>query len=86
MGRPTIGISLWKNQEGNINELSKIGAIKGISFNEKDFIDNLSKEINDIVFNMNLRKKMFNISKQVVDGKGADRVGKKILDTYQNLY
>ena len=85
LGRPTIGISLWKNQEGNINELSKIGAIRGISYSEKSFFDNLYKEINDIVFNINLRKKMFNVSKQVVDGKGAERVSKKILDSYQNL-
>ena len=85
LGRPTIGISLWKNQEGNINELSKIGGIRGISYNEEHFNDKLSKEINDIVFNISLRQKMFLKSKQIVDGKGADRVSNKILNSYQNF-
>lgn len=82
--RPTIGITLWENQAGNVGELSKIGAIKGIVYIEgKIFEEKLTDCFMEVISKSSERKRMVDIASSLVDGEGAERVSEAILKEYE---
>lgn len=84
LGRPTIGIMLWKNQEGNVKELSKTGSILSVIYSSgKEFEAALTRCANDLITDGELRQRLSETAAAQVDGKGAERVNAMILNTYQ---
>ena len=64
LGIPTVGIALWKNQYGNIKQLSKFNVIKGILYEENSaFYENLDGIINELLHNKKIRKDLSNNGK-----------------------
>lgn len=84
LGRPTIGIALWKNQAGNVRELSAVGAIKGIIYSDDtNFDENLAEATARLIFNKDERKNLSQKASSIVDGKGAERTTAAILKAYE---
>ena len=73
-GVPTIGVIIADNQLGIAKKLNDIGIIKNLGWHDKlnreDFIYNL----NQLASNYNLRKVMSEKSRNIVDGKGVERI------------
>ena len=85
LGRPTIGISLWDNQKSNIQGLSEIGAIRGISYaNDDEFRKLLAEYARQLIYDQSKRKCMSRIASAKIDGNGAERVSREILRIYGN--
>lgn len=84
LGRPTIGITLWENQAGNVNELSKMGAIYGIVYSASEEFDAmLSEKASRLIHDMSERKRISRIASSIVDGQGAERTYNAILESYR---
>jgi UDP-2,4-diacetamido-2,4,6-trideoxy-beta-L-altropyranose hydrolase len=84
LGRPMIGITVWENQAGNVSELSRIGAIIGITYKEgKDFSVMLGKSTRRLIYDKTERQRLSSISSSLVDGKGAERACKAIFEAYK---
>lgn len=83
-GRPVIGITVWENQAGNVSELSKIGAIIGITYKEdKGFNVMLEESTLRLIYDKTERQRLSSISSSLVDGRGAERACKAIFESYQ---
>lgn len=82
LGRPIIGISLCEHQGGNVNELSKVGMIKGLSYSNDNFGELLVRYTTELIQSESERRRISKIASSVVDGRGAERVCNKILDAY----
>lgn len=75
---PTIAYILAHNQEFIVNKLSELGYIEKIGWHE-----NLENRINDIIAFINDYNKRLELSikgKQLVDGKGTERITKEIIE------
>lgn len=84
LGRPTIGITLWENQAGNVNELSKMGAIYGIVYSASEEFDAmLTEKASRLMHDMSERKRISRIASSLVDGQGAERTYNAILESYR---
>lgn len=84
LGRPTIGITLWENQAGNVNELSKMSAIYGIVYSASEEFDAmLSENASRLIHDMSERKRISRIASSIVDGQGAERTYNAILESYR---
>lgn len=83
LGRPTIGIMLWDNQAGNVNELAGMGAIKGVVYSdEKRFKDTLTEYAMELINDISERKRISRIASSIVDGKGPERISNAMLGAY----
>jgi len=69
VGVPTVGISIAKNQLQNIETWEKTGFVKGF---DDDVIGQLRGQ--------DIRKKMSMIGRNIIDGQGAKRIVKEILE------
>ena len=84
LGRPTIGITVWENQAGNVTELSRMGAIIGITYKEGNgFSVMLEKSTRRLIYEKTERQSLSSISSSLVDGKGAERACKAIFESYK---
>lgn len=84
LGIPTIGILLWKNQAGNIKELTRMNAIKSLSYSEDDkFNKDLNKITKDLLSDASKRFKLSKIASSIVDGQGAKRSAEAIVQQYK---
>ncbi len=84
LGRPTIGITVWENQAGNVGELSKMGAIVGVLYSsEGNFDETLGNSAGRLIFNNNERKRLSGVSSALVDGKGAERTTSAIIEAFK---
>ncbi len=84
LGRPTIGITVWENQAGNVSELSKMGAILGVIYsNDGNFDDTLGKSAGRVIFDNNERRRLSDVSSALVDGKGAERTTSAIIEAFK---
>ncbi len=84
LGRPTIGLLLWKNQEGNVKELAQTGAILSVMYSEDEkFEISLRESATKLITDKNLRNSLSAKASAQVDGKGAERAVNMILNTYQ---
>lgn len=69
VGVPTVGISIAKNQLQNIETWEKTGFVKGF---DDDVIGQLRGQ--------DIRKKMSMIGRNIIDGQGAKKIVKEILE------
>ena len=83
LGCPTIGITLWENQSGNVSALSKMGAIEGIIYsNDMNFDHVLKKSSLKLIYDKTERQRLSEIASAIVDGKGTERVSSAIIESY----
>ena len=81
LGVPTIAIKTADNQSTNIkglmfeNALLYVGRLK-----EKSFLKNISASIKEMN-NYKIRKSFSEKSSSLIDGRGVDRIIKKIMET-----
>ncbi len=84
LATPSIGIALWKNQYKNIDCLSREGALIPLYYPKiKNFDKALSKEIYKLIYDEGLMINMSKKAKEIVDGKGSDRISTKITEFYE---
>lgn len=83
-GVPTLGIIIADNQQGIAEKMDKIGIIKNLGWfnriSEETFINN----INALANNYKLRKTISEKGKSLVDGKGAQRIAKILIESSGN--
>lgn len=85
LGRPTIGITLWQNQAGNVDELSRMGAIHGVVYEDgKDFDALLAKNAFRLIHDKSERDRISCSASSLVDGQGAERTCNAILESYSD--
>ena len=83
LGCPTMGITIWENQAGNVVELSKMGAIRGIGYSDdRAFHDALEENSLKIILDKDERRRLSRAASILVDGKGAERSCNAILETH----
>ncbi len=84
LGCPTIGISLWKNQAGNVASLSKRNAICGIIYSKENrFDETLFDYAQDLITDAAKRKRLSDVAFSIIDGKGTERTAKAVLQAYE---
>ena len=79
MGLPTIVITIADNQREIAQNLAEMGLIISVGWWENITIDMLKKVILELIINRNKRKKMSYLGKQLIDGKGIDRIFQAML-------
>jgi len=82
LAKPVVGISLWEHQKDNIDNLSALGAIKGVSYLSNNFDLSLRKSTEKLLSSYIDRKHLRDTASSIVDGKGAIRVADGIVDNY----
>jgi len=79
LGVPSFAIKSAINQDHNINELSRLGAIYSIeSYDNVDFDDRFINKIRTLIDDYKIRKNISLTSKRLIDGKGSERVANHI--------
>jgi len=83
LGRPTIGISLEENQASHLKELSSSGALIGLIYGKGEaFEEDLKNSICELINNFSQRIRLSESATKLVDGQGAERVFKAIINAY----
>lgn len=81
-GTPCIGISVAKNQMINAKNWAKTGFLKYIGrYNDKHLFSRLAKAIGDLQ-KAQVRRRIAEIGKSLIDGKGSARISEDILSGY----
>ncbi len=84
VGVPTIAVCCAENQKANIESWQKIGFIEcWVHYNDPNFKDRILEAINTMKSHSE-RKKRSNIGSKAVDGRGAEKVFKKIIHMRRN--
>lgn len=73
-GVPTIGIVIADNQLGIAKKLNNIGIIKSLGWYDKLDRKNFIYDLNELASNRDLRKMISEKSRNIVDGKGVERI------------
>lgn len=83
LGVPTVGVTLWDNQAGNVKELSEMGAIEGLVY-QKDgsFTAELARKTLRILMDKDHRERLSMAASEIVDGRGAQRSTDAIIASY----
>lgn len=80
---PCVGIAVWDCQNENINFLSSKNTLIPLYYSEDSGFDaQLSSSVEVLLNNEALRKNMSREGRRLIDGKGALRIGKTILEQY----
>ncbi|MDY7034794.1 MAG: UDP-2,4-diacetamido-2,4,6-trideoxy-beta-L-altropyranose hydrolase [Thermodesulfobacteriota bacterium] len=74
MGLPNLIIILADNQRSNAEELNKAGCSKNLGFYDKLSYEKITLEINKMLRDTGQRKGMSIAGKNLIDGRGIDRV------------
>jgi len=82
MSTPTIGVSLWDNQKNNVDCLAEKGAIIPLYYSSESFDQELNIELRRMIENVELRKELSKLSKEVINGNGAEKIAKEIVKIY----
>ena len=77
-GTASIGVALWKNQNENVQCLGRAGAILPIHYIADNFESDLGNALRKLLFDESFSKQLSATSRSLVDGKGAQRIAKKI--------
>lgn len=82
IGIPTIYISIARNQDANLEAISKrnIGLTLGQSKDIEQRNENLISSLEKCAYDMSLRETFFQNSQKLVDGKGAGRVVRAVAE------
>lgn len=84
LGRPTVGISLWENQEGNVSALAALGALRALTYrDERGFVEELEATIVQLLEDSDELRRLSKVASSIVDGKGAERVARAIIESYK---
>lgn len=79
IGAPTIGVCLAENQLGNLMGLEKVEFLRIAGwFNDNDLFQKIKENIDGLDYKS--RFKMSKTGKKYVDGKGVERILKKIFE------
>lgn len=79
LGRPTIGIALWKNQYLNVSQLAQLGIICGLHYGpEEGFLKELADSSDRIFRDNHARRLMAETGRRIFDGRGATRVAVEV--------
>lgn len=85
LGRPTLGISLEKNQAGHLRELGRMGVLMSLMYEKGNiFEEDVNKGIAELINNSSQRIRLAQSAAKLVDGQGADRVFKAIVHAYRS--
>ena len=80
-GVPSIGIILWENQRMNVERLGEAGVIIPLRYvDEFGFEEILGEAIRELVGNFEKQKKLQQAGRTLIDGQGARRVAKALID------
>ncbi|MCY6370405.1 UDP-2,4-diacetamido-2,4,6-trideoxy-beta-L-altropyranose hydrolase [Clostridium ganghwense] len=77
-GVPTLGIIIADNQEGVAKKLDELGAINNIGWYSKLTKDKFIDSFNELVLNLNMRKKMSHTGQNIINGRGVERIVKAL--------
>ncbi len=81
--RPTIGISLWGNQNSNVMELTQKEAIVGIVYEDNpSFEIKLKAKTKSLIDDQDTREKIIKNGKAIVDNHSTERVYNKIFSAF----
>ena len=75
---PSIGISLWENQNSNIKCLASYNAILPV-YHKDNSMKEIGVHISNLVFDYNLRCSLREAGRRVLDGQGARRIARSVL-------
>jgi UDP-2,4-diacetamido-2,4,6-trideoxy-beta-L-altropyranose hydrolase len=85
IGVPTIAIAVVDNQLNNIKEWQRVGFIEYAGrWEEARSLDTLAKKI-DLLMDRHRRQKKSKTGKQKVDGKGAKRIYRLVVNRLENI-
>lgn len=73
LGIPTIGVIIADNQIEIGNKLHNMNIINNLGWYEHVDKEKFSYELNKLIHHMNIRKKMSNLGRRLIDGKGVAR-------------
>ena len=79
-GTPALAFCLADNQEKNIKGMSEIGTLINMRRGNKWQEEKFYREINELIDNYILKVKMSRLGQELVDGKGAIRASKIIME------
>ncbi len=80
VGVPTISIIVVDNQINNVRKLEKIGSIENAGlWNEKNLFNKLRDYIEKLIHNVDARKKLVEVGKRYIDGRGVFRLVRVLL-------
>lgn len=83
-GCPAVAISVASNQQGQLSSLAETGSVTWVGDAEKDdVIPDLKKSLGSLLPDAEARTAMANVGQKLVDGGGALRVARKLLETAQ---
>lgn len=78
---PAIGVWLWENQRQNVERLGEAGAIKPLAYDSDESFDGrLGASILELLENKESRLSMSATANRIVDGQGARRVARKLVE------
>jgi len=80
VGVPTVGIVVAENQTGNVEGLSRAGfLLKAGRWDSPDLLENIHRLIQHLK-NRDIRRRMSEAGRKLIDGKGSLRIVKKLLE------
>jgi UDP-2,4-diacetamido-2,4,6-trideoxy-beta-L-altropyranose hydrolase len=79
---PSIGISLWENQESNVRCLSNGGFLLPVYYSNNKFMSRLKESLSLIIDDKEVRVRMSQLGRKLVDGKGVERISKEITTNF----
>ena len=81
LGVATVGIWLWENQRNNVERLGKVGVLLPLAYHDgKDLDEKIFNAVELLLLNNQKRKKMRQKGQHLVDGYGAERVAKLLVN------
>lgn len=78
MGVPGIGITIWPLQASVVDYMATKNTILGVTYTETNMLADLVASLNKL--DPSLLQKMSEMGKQVIDGQGALRIAKYLLE------
>ena len=80
MGLPALVVVTAKNQKKNTEKLASKGVVKNLGKHSCVTVNDISRVLKTLISDQPLRKKMSRNGRKLVDGNGAHRVVKKLLN------
>lgn len=84
-GTPTLAFCLADNQEKNVRGMAKTDTVIDIGWRNQWKRERFYGETNELINNHLLRQKMSKMGQDLVNGGGAERASKKIIETFNEL-
>ena len=82
LGCPTVAVQAADNQSGQMRALERAGTLRGAGrAGEPGWLDRVERELTELIREASLREEMARAGQKLVDGAGADRVARGLLET-----